>query len=76
MCVCTRVQVWESYYGMAKYVHINLFQCLFIFYSAILSHVPSCIMRSATGGIWGNHAHSWYPAIRGTALLGQVVLKT
>ena len=72
--ICVSVHVYKCGRVIMGWLNMSIFICfqyLFICYSAILSHVPSCIMRSATGGTWDNHAHSWYPAIRGTALPGR-----
>lgn len=50
--VCTYLWVLESYYGMANYVHFIHFQCLFTYFSAILSHSPSCIVRAGFCNRW------------------------
>lgn len=50
--VCTYLWILEGYYGMAKYVHFIYFQCLFICFSAILSHIPSCIVRAGFCNRW------------------------
>ena len=72
--ICVSVHVHKCGRFIIGWLNMSIFicfQCLFIYYSAFLSHVPSCIMKSATGGVWDKHAHSWYPAIRGTALPGR-----
>lgn len=76
MCVCTRVQVWESYYGMAKYVHINLFPMLIHF---LLCHPESCpVMHHEICNRWylGQSRSFVVPCHTWDSPARQVVLKT
>ena len=53
-CVCVHVYECQRVImgWLNRYIFI-CFQCLFIYYSAILSHVPSRIMRSGSRNRWG-----------------------
>ena len=76
MCVCTCVQVWESYYGMAKYVHIYLFPILI---HLLLCHPESCpVMYHEICNRWdlGQSRSFMVPCHTWDSPARQVVLKT